>query len=68
MLLDREDLPSDVQASLALEPVPKQALEQGDSRDGPVGELEAGGKVCLALAEPLRSPGDRSYDYSPVCR
>ena len=68
MLLDGEDLPSDVRAGPALKPVLKRAFEQGDSRDRPVGELEAGGKVCLALAEPLGSLGDRSYDCSPVCR
>ena len=67
MLLDQADLPGDVGAGLALQPVLKQALELGDSRDEPVGEPEAGGKVGLALAEPLGGLGNCSYDYSPLC-
>ena len=67
MLLDQADLPGDIGAGLALQPVLKRALELGDSQDGPVGELKAGGKVGLALAEPLRGLGDCSYDYSPLC-
>ena len=62
VLLYTADLPGDVRASLALKPVPKRALELGDGRHRLVGELEAGGKVALALAEALGGPGNGLYD------
>ena len=68
VLLDREDLPGDVRADPALQPVLEWAFEPGDGRDRTVGEPEAGGEICLALANPLRSLGDCSDDCSPVCR
>ena len=46
----------------------KWAFEPGDGRDRTVGEPEAGGEICLTLANPLRTSGDGSDDCSPVCR